>query len=275
MMAVLAFALRTLGIGVPDKSGTLGVVVERHTEWVGVWEHVGYARRNGNHDPNFTGFSSLYHFVSKNIPFNTIYREAIVDLYNIEYFRVSEREARICGSSVGLNKRDIYSHITYNGNSYTGVVNIEANPGLLRRPNSVRYQGKILNCHDGSIGGLQRSFSNVSGFFSGIGSLHRGAAGPLTVFGEASRFQPQEDRGNAQYEREEGDPGVWLKPEYFSVGGLLAACGGNLLGGRLYLYDRRCPRLTIRRVAGGILMAIGCLLGAGGYLLAALNGGGY
>lgn len=97
----------------------------------------------------------------------------------------------------------------------------------------------------------------------------------LAPLGEASGFEPKEDCGKGQHAREDCHPRIWRKPEYASLGGLLLGSGCNLLGGWLYLYDKRRPRLTNRRAIGGALILLGWLTVASGYYWAALNGGGY
>ncbi len=97
----------------------------------------------------------------------------------------------------------------------------------------------------------------------------------LGALGEAFGFQPEEDRRAAQDQGEQRDPFVGLQPESLSLGGLAICFGLNLLGGWLYLYDDRRPRLTGRRLVGLTVIVGGWLAGAGGYLWAALSGGGY
>jgi len=69
--------------------------------------------------------------------------------------------------------------------------------------------------------------------------------------------------------------GFWLKPENSALGGLALCFGLNGLGAWLYLYDSRRPRLTLRRIAGATLFLVGIGAGIGGYLWAAVTGGGY
>jgi len=60
-----------------------------------------------------------------------------------------------------------------------------------------------------------------------------------------------------------------------AVGGLALCFGLNSLGAWLYLYDRRRPRLTMRRIVGAFLFMDGIGIGIAGYIWAAASGGGY
>ena len=70
-----------------------------------------------------------------------------------------------------------------------------------------------------------------------------------------------------------------LKPQYFSLGGLLIGNCLNLLGGWLYLYDERrgwnWRYWNRRRILGAAIAISGWCIAVVGYYLAAVTGGGY
>jgi hypothetical protein len=122
---------------------------------------------------------------------------------------------------------------------------------LGKLPRELGFPSLVLSANGQVLGGLRQS----------LGSAPQKQGGA-----EKAGCAERQDKREYCY------PGVGLKPEYATLGGLGLGCLFNGLGTWLYLNDLNRGR---RRWRGPLLALAGWSVAIGGYVWSAMNGGGY